>query len=89
MDRSNIKLPEEDFERHNRRRKELAQTWSQYLDGQSPSLKEPIDEFDNGVVFLEDEKHEGKIELYDDWVRVVGGIPAWFPRDRVEEVHES
>ncbi len=88
MERGTIKLPEDDYERHNQRRKELGQTWADYIDGQSPSLKEPIDEFANGVVFLPDERHEGQIELYDDWVRVVDGIPAWFPRDRVEEVHE-
>jgi len=40
VDRSNIKLPEDEFERHNERRKELGQTWSQYLDGQAPDHQE-------------------------------------------------
>jgi len=40
MTRANIKLPEEDFERHNERRKELGQTWAEYLDGQAPDVEE-------------------------------------------------
>lgn len=39
MDRKNIKLPVEDYERHNERRKELGLTWAEYIDGQSPELE--------------------------------------------------
>jgi len=89
MERGTIKLPQEQYEKHNERRKSLGQTWSEYIDGQSPALKEPINEFENGVVFLPDERHEGRIKLYENWVRVADPIPAWFPRDRVQEVHEQ
>jgi hypothetical protein len=59
--------------------------------------KGPFKRIENGVVwFVEGEdadlqgKHEGPIELYPDWVRLVGtgGIPTWVPRERVEQVHE-
>ncbi len=40
MTRANIKLPEEEFERHNERRKELGQTWAEYLDGNAPDHQE-------------------------------------------------
>lgn len=31
-----IKIPHEDYERHNTNRKELNQTWAEYIDGQEP-----------------------------------------------------
>ena len=40
MTRGTIKIPEEDFEHHNERRKELGQTWTEYLDGQAPDHQE-------------------------------------------------
>jgi hypothetical protein len=33
-----IKIPREDYERHNERRENLGQTWAAYIDGQSPNL---------------------------------------------------
>ena len=40
MSRKNIKLPEDDYEEHNERRKEMGLTWSEYIDGQAPELEE-------------------------------------------------
>jgi len=40
MDRGTIKLPEDDYERHNERRKSLGLTWSEYLDGNAPDVEE-------------------------------------------------
>lgn len=40
--RKNIKLPAEDYERHNERRKELGLSWAEYIDGQSPNMEDMI-----------------------------------------------
>jgi len=42
MARYTIKLPEEEGERHNKRRKEMGLSWSEYIDGQSPDLESMI-----------------------------------------------
>lgn len=44
MARKTIKLPEEEYERHNERRQELGLTWAEYIDGQSPELEETLRE---------------------------------------------
>lgn len=43
-DRKTLKLPTEDYERHNERRQELGLTWAEYIDGQAPDLKDEIRE---------------------------------------------
>ena len=40
MDRGNIKLPEDDYERHNERRKSMGLTWAEYIDGNAPDVQE-------------------------------------------------
>jgi hypothetical protein len=57
--------------------------------------EEPIKRIENGVVwYFEGEgadikgKHEGTVEIWPDFVRLVGPIPTWVPRERVEQVHE-
>lgn len=42
VSRRNIKLPEEEYVYHNRRRKEMGLTWSQYIDGQAPDMEAMI-----------------------------------------------
>lgn len=42
MARKTIKLPEDDYERHNARRQEMGLTWAEYIDGKSPDLEETI-----------------------------------------------
>ena len=44
MSRGNIKVPEEDYERHNERRKEMGVTWAEYVDSQAPELNVRLDE---------------------------------------------
>ena len=39
-DYATLKIPREDFERHNARRKQMDITWTAYIDGQAP---EPAD----------------------------------------------
>lgn len=56
MSRGTIKLPEEEYEKHNRRRKEMGLTWSEYIDGQSPDLEDMI----RRVISEELEKHDTK-----------------------------
>jgi len=34
-----IKLPREEYERHNEQRKANGQTWAEYIDGQEPELR--------------------------------------------------
>jgi len=36
-DYGTIKLPREEYERHNERRKELGLTWAEYVDGEAPT----------------------------------------------------
>jgi len=36
--RKNIKLPADEYDKHNERRKQLGQTWSEYIDGQTPDI---------------------------------------------------
>ncbi len=40
MERGTIKLPEDDYERHNERRKSMGLTWAEYIDGQAPDVEE-------------------------------------------------
>ena len=42
MTRKNIKLPEEEYEKHNERRQEMGLTWAEYIDGQAPELEETV-----------------------------------------------
>lgn len=42
MGRKTIKLPEEDYKRHNQKRKEMGLSWADYIDGQSPDLEDTI-----------------------------------------------
>lgn len=43
-DRKTVKLPEDDYERHNERRQKMGLTWAEYIDGQAPDLEETIRE---------------------------------------------
>lgn len=59
-------------------------------------MTEPIGTYENATVwYFEGEerdikcKHEGKVELYPSWVRLVTPIGTWVPRERVEQVHET
>lgn len=42
MTRGTIKLPEDQYEKHNERRKNMGLSWSEYIDGQAPDLAEEI-----------------------------------------------
>lgn len=42
MARGTIKLPEDEYERHNEQRKEMGLSWAEYIDGQAPELEETI-----------------------------------------------
>jgi len=42
MPRRTVKLPEDDYERHNEQRKEMGLTWAEYIDGESPDLEDTI-----------------------------------------------
>lgn len=43
MSRGTIKLPEDKWEYHNQRRKEMGLSWEEYVDGQAPELDVGID----------------------------------------------
>jgi hypothetical protein len=42
MGRKTVKLPEDDYERHNEQRKEMGLSWPEYIDGQAPGLEETV-----------------------------------------------
>lgn len=54
MARGTIKLPEEAYERHNEKRKQMGLTWAEYIEGQAPDLEETI----RRVVREELEQHD-------------------------------
>lgn len=58
MARKTIKLPEEDYERHNERRQELGLTWLEYIDGEAPELEATLrrvirEELERGNIDIE------------------------------------
>lgn len=42
-DYGTIKIPREEYERHNERREEMGVTWAAYIDGEAPPVPE-VDE---------------------------------------------
>jgi hypothetical protein len=54
-DYGTIKIPREEYERHNERRQELDQTWAEYIDGEAPELGMHV-ELDGAVATAEDIK---------------------------------
>ena len=40
MERGTIKLPEDEYERHNERRQALGLTWAEYIEGNAPDALE-------------------------------------------------
>ncbi|SIR99834.1 hypothetical protein SAMN05421858_5069 [Haladaptatus litoreus] len=44
MPRRNIKLPADDYAKHNERRQEMGRTWAEYIDGQAPELENVLRE---------------------------------------------
>jgi len=44
MSRKTIKLPEDEYERHNEQRKEMGLSWAEYIDGQAPDVEATIRE---------------------------------------------
>lgn len=56
--------------------------------------RDPIRERENGVVWTLDgdgdtTRHSGHVEIYPNWVRVADAVAAWYPLERVQEVHEA
>lgn len=48
-DYGTIKLPREDYERHNERRKDLGVTWAEYIDGEAPDMVGNLEPFGGEV----------------------------------------
>lgn len=44
MARKTLKLPEDEYDRHNERRKGLGLSWPEYIDGQAPDVEYPTTE---------------------------------------------
>lgn len=42
--RKNIKLPADEYDRHNERRQKMGLTWAEYIDGQEPELSGGVSE---------------------------------------------
>lgn len=56
--------------------------------------RDPIAVHPDGVVWIGDDEEtqvriEGRVEIYDGWVYTTGGMPAWYPRERVREVNSG
>jgi len=66
MDRSTIKLPEAEYERHNERRKAMGQTWAEYVDGNAPdALERQADALETiaGTLLMIESNREGGTSL--------------------------
>lgn len=47
MDYGTIKIPRDEYEKHNERREDMGLSWAEYIDGEAPEdsdIKERIDE---------------------------------------------
>jgi hypothetical protein len=57
----------------------------------------PLKEIQDGVIWYYEQgaedptKHQGYVEIYPNWVRIVGGptLGVWIPRERVDQIHQS
>jgi hypothetical protein len=47
----------------------------------------PVKTEEKGLTKVQN-RSEGPIEVYPHWVRVLGGMGNWIPRERVEQIHE-
>jgi hypothetical protein len=52
----------------------------------------PLAVFDHATVWYDEEgarvRHEGHVEMYENYVRLCGGVGSWVPRENVEQVLE-
>ncbi len=93
-ERSNIKCDRETFYRLLELKSD-GETWDGLLERAADALDadEPLREFSDAKVYTKPESlgnHEGRVEIYPNWVRLVGGaMPTWVPRDEIEQIHES
>ena len=62
MTRKTLKLPEDDYERHNERRQEMGLTWAEYIDSQEPEIETGLSEAETREV-VRDELQRFKDEL--------------------------
>jgi hypothetical protein len=53
----------------------------------------PITVIQNATVFYDEDgeqvRYEGKVELYEPYVRLASGLSTWVPREQVEQVIEA
>ncbi len=67
MEYGTIKIPQDDYERHNDRRRDLGLTWAEYIDGQAPETPTAACKFPDDFENLADavatiEERTGRIE---------------------------
>jgi len=49
-----IKIPRDDFERHNEQRKKYGQTWAEYINGVAPDVTEQLDRIESAATTTEE-----------------------------------
>lgn len=60
MEWKTIRIPEEDFDEHNKRRKDLGVTWAEYIEGVAPSggtqhaIQDLADRIDEMSLYLDE-----------------------------------
>lgn len=96
MGRSNIKCSPETLEQLKEQKRD-GESWDRLLQRAVDGLEananagDPIGEYRGAKVFTTDEaigNQEGRVEIYENWVRVRGLNGLWIPREQVEQVHE-
>jgi len=59
-DYGTIKIPKDEYDRHNAKRKNLGDSWAEYIDGQAPDAVEGLAELQDAVATIEE--RTGRIE---------------------------
>ena len=63
MDRGTIKLPEDDYEKHNARRQAMGLTWAEYIEGNSPDALErqadALETIAGALLMIESNREDG------------------------------
>jgi hypothetical protein len=49
-----IKIPRDDFEEHNERRKQFGQSWAEYINGAAPDVVEQLDRIESAATTTEE-----------------------------------
>jgi len=85
QDYGTIRLPREEFDKHNERRKDVGLTWVEYMNGESPDYSKAVDfdELEDRIVVRFAREVEADVS---DVQRRIDDLEANLPRKVAEEL---